>query len=69
MISRDALEIPSQWQVLQDMQVYQMVHEQPAGGPLGELQLVPLGSEHVPAMLVLTKRMNPGPFLVCNSFK
>ena len=61
-MSPEALEIPPRWQVLQQMQVYQMVQEQPAGGPLGELPLVPLGPEQVPAMLALTKRMNPGPF-------
>ncbi|GAA4045344.1 GNAT family N-acetyltransferase [Hymenobacter glaciei] len=61
-MSPGALEIPPQWQVLQHLQVYQMVQEQPDGGPLRELVLVPLGPEHVPAMLALTKRMNPGPF-------
>ena len=61
-ISPAPLEVPPRWQVLQQMQVYQMVQEQPAGGPLGNQQLVALGPEHVPAMLALTKRMNPGPF-------
>jgi ribosomal protein S18 acetylase RimI-like enzyme len=61
-ISPEALEVPPRWQVLQAMRVYQMVQEQTPGGLLGESQLVPLGPEHVPAMIALTKRMNPGPF-------
>ena len=61
-VSPEALEIPPRWQVLQQMQVYQMVQEQPTGGPLKDQPLVPLGPAQVPAMLALTRRMNPGPF-------
>ena len=62
-MSPEGLEFPPRWQVLQQMQVYQMVQEQqPIGGPLAERQLTPLGPAHVPAMLALTRRMNPGPF-------
>ncbi|MDQ2771810.1 MAG: GNAT family N-acetyltransferase [Bacteroidota bacterium] len=61
-ISPEVLEIPPRWQVLQQMQVYQMVQEHSASGPLAVRPLVPLGPAQVPAMLALTKRMNPGPF-------
>ncbi|WP_460608831.1 GNAT family N-acetyltransferase [Hymenobacter terrigena] len=61
-VSAGALEVPPNWQVLQQMQVYQMVQEHPVGGTVGMPTLVPLGPEHVPAMLTLTKRTNPGPF-------
>ena len=62
LISPEELKIPPRWQVLQRMQVYQMVQEKPVGSPSETPKLVPLGPEHVPAMLALTKRMNPGPF-------
>ena len=61
-ISRVALETPARWQLVQQMQVYQLVLEQPVARPLGEAELVPLAPEHVPAMLALTRRTNPGPF-------
>ena len=57
-----ALLIPPQWQVLRRISVMQMVQAHPATAPLTEPALVTLGSEHVPAMLALTKRLNPGPF-------
>ena len=61
-ISPEPLQIPPRWQVLQQMQVYQMVQQQPAPGPRATPMLMPLGPAHVPAMLALTKRTNPGPF-------
>lgn len=62
-VSPEALEIPAQWQLVRSMQVYQMVQEQPVGDQREVApKLIPLGPEHVPAMLALTKRMNPGPF-------
>ena len=57
-----ALLIPPQWQVLRRISVLQMVQAHPATAPLTEPALVTLGPEHVPAMLALTKRLNPGPF-------
>ena len=62
-VSPEALKIPPQWQLLRQMQVYQMVQEQSVGSSGEEPKQIPLGPEHVPAMLALTKRMNPGPFL------
>ena len=61
-MSPEALAVPSQWQVQQRMRVYQMVQEQPISAPPAAPNLVPLGPEHVPVMLALTKLMNPGPF-------
>lgn len=63
-VSPEALEIPARWQLVQLMQVYQMVQEQADDDQReGVPRLILLGPEHVPAMLALTKRMNPGPFL------
>ncbi len=67
-ISAETPDVPPSWQVVQRMAVWQMVQAQlvqaqPAGGAAGGPRLLPLGPEHVPAMLALTKRTNPGPFL------
>ena len=61
-MSPKALLIPPQWQVLRRISVLQMVQAHPATAPLTEPALVALGLEYVPAMLALTKRLNPGPF-------
>ncbi|ALW85552.1 hypothetical protein AUC43_10890 [Hymenobacter sedentarius] len=61
-VSPTALVFPGQWQVVQQMHALQMVQETATGDAVGEQQLVPLGPEHVPAMLALTKSTNPGPF-------
>jgi predicted GNAT family acetyltransferase len=44
------------------MDVLQMVCEAAARLAEANEQIVPLGEEHIPAMLVLTKLTNPGPF-------
>lgn len=62
MMSSEALKIPPPWQVVQRMAVYQMVQQQPVESLPNAPGLIALGTEHVPAMLALTKRMNPGPF-------
>lgn len=61
-VSPAALIIPTQWQVVQQMQVLQMVQVAAARADVVRPRLVPLGQVHVPAMLALTKRTNPGPF-------
>jgi len=53
------------WTTLQHMDVTQMVYEEPVAGfttPASSL-VVPLGDEHIPAMLELTALTKPGPFL------
>ncbi|QNF33140.1 GNAT family N-acetyltransferase [Adhaeribacter swui] len=57
------ITIPAGWQTLQARELLQMVYagEVPAREP--ENRLVALAEQHVPAMLDLTKRTNPGPFL------
>jgi ribosomal protein S18 acetylase RimI-like enzyme len=61
-ISPTEIEIPKPWKVLQRMEVLQMVCETAARQAEADQQIVPLGEEHIPAMLALTKLTNPGPF-------
>ena len=61
-VSPAALVIPGQWQMLRQMQVLQMVQEAADADAVGEQRPIPLGQEHVPAMLALTQLTNPGPF-------
>ena len=61
-VSPVPMVIPAQWQVVQQMQVGQMVQERPAAGASPGPLPIPLGPEHVPAMLALTRQTNPGPF-------
>lgn len=61
-VSPSALDIPAPWQVVQQMQVWQMVQEKPVASTPAALPPVPLRPEHVPAMLALTQQTNPGPF-------
>lgn len=59
----EEITIPRGWQILVCKPLLQMIYlknERPA--PDGEL--VPLEEKHVPAMLDLTGRTNPGPFLI-----
>jgi len=54
----------SRWKTLQQMDCCQMVYENPVGSfitPATPL-IIPLGMEHVPQMLALTKLTKPGPF-------
>lgn len=61
--SAEALAMPAEWLVSRHMRVWQMVQVRPAGRAAGEPLLRPLGPAHMPAMLALTQRTNPGPFL------
>ncbi|MBH8558433.1 GNAT family N-acetyltransferase [Hymenobacter negativus] len=61
-VSPVPLHIPAPWQLMQQMQVGQMVQERPAANNLLGPPATPLGPAHVPAMLALTQRTNPGPF-------
>lgn len=62
-VSPVPIAIPAQWQVVQQLQVGQMVQEQPAAAVLLGPLPMQLGPAHVPAMLALTKQTRPGPFL------
>jgi predicted GNAT family acetyltransferase len=55
-------EIPSQWQIVHQSKVYQMMGDSILPTDTGHAGIVPLTIEHVPQMLSLTKLTNPGPF-------
>ena len=56
------IEIPAEWKIVVPVRGLQMVYD---GAPLpsaSKHDLVPLGEQHIPAMLELTALTNPGPF-------
>ncbi|MBK0379642.1 GNAT family N-acetyltransferase [Mucilaginibacter segetis] len=61
-VSKDEMQIPQPWEVLNYIPGYQMVHETQT--PLTEsgLAISPLNEMHIPQMLALTKLTKPGPF-------
>jgi len=61
-ITPTEIDFPDLWKVLQRMDVLQLMCETPARKAEANEQIVPLGEEHIPAMLALTKLTNPGPF-------
>lgn len=61
-ITPTEINFPKPWNVLQRMDVLQLVCETPARQAEADEKIVPLGEEHIPAMLALTKLTNPGPF-------
>jgi len=61
-VSPVPMVIPAQWEVVQQMQVLQMIQITSVGDAVMGPPLVALGLKHVPSMLALIKRTNPGPF-------
>lgn len=59
----DHVEIPAPWNINGQMDLLQMVYEQPAPAAADGPALVSLEQEHVPQMLELTALTKPGPFL------
>jgi len=55
-----AVTVPPQWQLIRSVKILQMVFNGTA--PTRDEQFTPLQTQHVPAMLALTKLTNPGPF-------
>jgi predicted GNAT family acetyltransferase len=56
------IEIPAEWKVVFPVQALQMVYEILLPPSAVKHELVPLGDQHIPAMLELTALTNPGPF-------
>lgn len=54
------IDIPAPWKELQCIRAFQMVYDHLAPG--SDIALIPLGDEHIPQMLALTRLTNPGPF-------
>ena len=57
------IQIPEQWKVVVQMNILQMVYDNPLPLTPANQDFVALQEQHVPAMLALTKMTNPGPFL------
>ncbi len=53
---------PGCWEIKLERALLQMIHEQPADQTPKDAEIVPLGDEHIPAMLKLTALTKPGPF-------
>jgi predicted GNAT family acetyltransferase len=56
------LEIPQTWKINGQMDLLQMVYEQPAPVLADHIRFSNLGPEHVDQMLALTAETKPGPF-------
>jgi predicted GNAT family acetyltransferase len=61
-VSPSPIEIPAEWKVVFPVQALQMVYEVLLPPAAVKHVLVPLGDNHIPAMLELTALTNPGPF-------
>ncbi|MDE3248560.1 MAG: GNAT family N-acetyltransferase [Bacteroidota bacterium] len=53
---------PGCWEIKLERALFQMIHEQPGDLAPKDAEIVPLGDEHIPAMLKLTELTKPGPF-------
>jgi ribosomal protein S18 acetylase RimI-like enzyme len=60
--SPEEIEVPKPWKVIRPLRVFQMVYDKPAPDAITDVEFVALTDEHIPAMLVLTRLTNPGPF-------
>lgn len=59
----EEIQIPDCWQLLKFLSGYQMVCTQPDNAACtGNAAILPLGQEHIPQMLELTRLTAPGPF-------
>lgn len=57
------IDFPQPWTMVREMDVLQLVCENPIDRPVNiHLQIALLTRQHVPEMLALTKLTNPGPF-------
>ncbi|MCR8561114.1 GNAT family N-acetyltransferase [Mucilaginibacter sp. BJC16-A38] len=58
------VDFPQPWKMLREMDIVQMVCENPIERPMAnQAEIIPLTEQNVPEMLALTKLTNPGPFL------
>ena len=61
MASRE-VEIPGQWDVVDYLKAFQMVHTNPAPGLTASSEIVHLQNKNIPQMIALTDMTHPGPF-------
>jgi len=56
------VEIPGEWDVVDYLVAFQMVHTHPAPPAAASSQIVPLQNKNIPQMIALTGMTHPGPF-------
>jgi ribosomal protein S18 acetylase RimI-like enzyme len=61
MASRE-VEIPGDWDVVDYLKAFQMVHTNSASGLSAPSEIVHLQNKHIPQMIALTEMTHPGPF-------
>jgi predicted GNAT family acetyltransferase len=62
LITAQQPDIPSQWQVVHQSKVYQMMGDKVLPADTEHAEIMPLTIAHVPQMQSLTQLTNPGPF-------
>jgi len=62
LVSPGDIAIPDQWKVKHQIKVFQMLYENNYPPVTAQHEMIPLQAKHIPQMLALTKRTNPGPF-------
>ncbi len=61
-IASKEVEIPSEWEIVDYLKAFQMVHTNPVPPVTASSEIVPLQEENVPQMIALTETTHPGPF-------
>ena len=56
------IDIPGEWEVVDYLKAFQMVHNNPPPGLTASSGIVPLQEENIPQMIALTEMTHPGPF-------
>lgn len=56
------VEIPGEWEVVDYLKAFQMVHTNPAPGLTASSEIVHLQNKDIPQMIALTDMTHPGPF-------
>ena len=62
LVIAEELSIPADWKILYEVSLFQMSCENFIPGAATAHEILPLGKEHVPEMIALTRLTNPGPF-------
>jgi predicted GNAT family acetyltransferase len=62
MFTTNKLDVPSNWKVVLEKVLLQMVHDHKSSSSYSSGMIRELGEEHIPAMLALTHLTKPGPF-------
>lgn len=61
-INSEEVEIPGEWDVVDYLKAFQMVHVNPAVGYTVSSEIISLQKKDIPQMIALTEMTHPGPF-------